>query len=155
MVGRFISPTIINNVEPARVEIGKFNQYNKKHKEIAFQRIWTFQNSPNGYYMNEYKLVDERELRGRWHRIEVQARWAKNTTGFFRVWVNGVRKVNYRGNTIDNRSEIQNNVYFLYGIERSGLSRYKNRYNTKVVPAQKVYFANVKRGRSRSALRPN
>lgn len=137
------------NIYPTKVALGQFHQ-DKSHP------VWMFQNGGGGYKLDDqvhgysrdyYKLIDESELRGKWHKIEVQVRWAKNEKGYFRVWVNGVQKVDYIGQTMD-----ANRVYFKYGLYRSFISRSKKLFYPKKVPAQKVYFANVKRGKSREDL---
>ncbi len=94
-------------------------------------------------------LLDDSELRGKWHKIEVHVRWAKDKNGFFRVWVNGENRVDFNGLTMDAQR-----VYFKYGVYRSFISRYKNIIGADKVPAQIVYFSNVKRGRSRADLAP-
>jgi hypothetical protein len=144
-------PTDYKNIYPTKVALGQFHQ-DKSHP------VWMFQNSDGGYHLDDqvmgqtrkyYKLVDETDLRGKWHRVEIQVRWAKNENGFFRVWINGEQKVDYKGKTMD-----AERVYFKYGIYRSFMSRYKQANNTKVVPAQKVFFTNVKRAESREGLAP-
>ena len=139
------------NVYPTKTALGQFHQH-KSHP------VWMFQNSSGGYHLDDqvrgstrkyYPLIDKSELRGKWHKVEVQVRWAKKRNGYFRVWVNGVQKVDYEGQTMDAK-----NVYFKYGVYRTFMSRYKNKYNAEQVPAQKVYFANVKRGNSREQLLP-
>ena len=139
------------NVSPTKVALGQFHQ---KDSHV----VWMFQNTYGGYdldnqvkgYTKEYyPLINEDELRGHWHRIEVWIRWAKDDSGFLRVWVNGEQKVDYQGQTMDASS-----VYFRYGLYRSFLSRYKNIYGVDKVPAQIVYFSNVKRSKSRNGLAP-
>ncbi|MGF1768403.1 polysaccharide lyase [Enterovibrio makurazakiensis] len=137
------------NVYPTKVALGQFHQKDS-------HPVWMFQNSKGGYHLDNqvmghsshyYPLIEENKLRGRWHRIEVNVRWENNQTGFFRVWVNGNQKVNYEGATMD-----ASYVYFKYGLYRSFLSRYKNENNVDSVPAQTVYFSNVKRSLSRDGL---
>lgn len=139
------------NVYPTKVSLGQFHQ-DKSHP------VWMFQNSIGGYHLDDqvhgstrkyYKLIDESDLRGRWHEVEVHVRWTKGRSGFFTVWVNGENKVDYKGQTMD-----ANRVYFKYGVYRSFMSRYKNAKNTDSVPTQVVYFSNVKRGNSRDDLLP-
>lgn len=140
------------NVYPTKTALGQFHQ-DKSHP------VWMFQNSSGGYHLDDqvggggtrryYTLIDEGNLRGKWHKIEVHARWAKDQNGFFRVWVNGESKVNYQGQTMDAKR-----LYFKYGVYRSFMSRYKNKFNVDEVPAQRAYFANVKKGRSRDSLLP-
>jgi hypothetical protein len=118
-----------------------------------------FQNAAGGYHLDNqvdgyskryYKLIDQSNFRGKWHQIEVHARWTSNDDGFFRVWVNGDQKVDYQGKTLS-----VSRVYFKYGVYRSFMSRYKNAKNTDIVPGQTAYFTNVKRGKSREELRSN
>lgn len=144
-------PKSYPNVYPTKVALGQFHQ-DESHP------VWMFQNSAGGYHLDDqvlgysrkyYRLIDEDELRGVWHEVVVHARWAKDDTGFFRVWVNGEYAVNYSGQTM--RAE---RVYFKYGVYRSFVSRYKNANHTNTVPAQVAYFSNVKRSKTRSGLKP-
>lgn len=137
------------NVYPAKVALGQFHQ-DKSHP------VWMFQNSDGGYHLDDqvvgstrryYELVSESELRGKWHRIEVHARWSRGQDGFFRVWVDGKHKVDVAGPTMSARA-----VYFKYGLYRSFLSRYKQAKGVDAVPAQTVYYANVRRAKTREGL---
>lgn len=142
-------PTDYPNISPTKVALGQFHQ-EKSHP------VWMFQNSSGGYHLDDqvygstrqyHELIDESDLRGKWHRIEVHANWAKNDTGFFKVWVNGEQKVDYSGETIT-----ASKTYFKYGIYRSYLSRYKATKGVDDVPTQIVYYANVKRAKTREGL---
>lgn len=94
-------------------------------------------------------MIDENELRGRWHRIEVNVKWSKNGDGFFRVWVNGEKKVDYSGQTMT-----KSKTYFKYGVYRSFISRYRDLKGNGIEDAlaQTVYYANVKRAKCREWL---
>ncbi|MRI33106.1 hypothetical protein EOPP23_08935 [Endozoicomonas sp. OPT23] len=144
-------PESYPNVYPTKVALGQFHQY-QSHP------AWMFQNSSGGYHLDnhipsntkkDYLLIDESELRGKWHRIEVHVRWTKDDKGFFSVWVNGEKKVDYHGATMTAQR-----VYFKYGVYRSFMSRYKNANNANFVPAQTAYFSNVKRSDDRKGLLP-
>jgi hypothetical protein len=141
------------NIYPTKVAFGQFHQKGARP-------AWLFQNSSGGYhaddnlYGSNYKLVDEKDLRGKWHRIEVHAKWSKIDDGFFKVWVNGEQKVDFSGRTMTATA-----MYFKYGLYRSFISRYavSNGYpyyaKTPVeLPVQVVYFANVQRANSRVGL---
>ena len=139
------------NIYPTKVALGQFHQRSS-------HPVWMFQNSDGGYYLDDqvhgytrryYKLIDDKNLRGKWHRIELHVKWAKDKNGFFVVWADGKKKINYKGQTMD-----AYRVYFKYGIYRSFMSRYKNKNHTNNVPTQVVYFSNVKRGKSREDLSP-
>lgn len=139
------------NIYPTKTALGQFHQ-------LDAHPVWMFQHSDSGYYLDDqvfgttreyHKLIDESDLRGQWHNIELQVLWATDGSGYFRVWVDGVQKVDYSGQTMDAEK-----VYFKYGIYRSFMSRYKDANNVTEVPRQKVYYSNVKRSNTREGLQP-
>jgi len=137
------------NVYPAKVALGQFHQ-------DGSHVIWMFKNHDGGYHLHDmvpdftrrqHELIPAAEMRGRWHRIEVHARWSRDDDGFFKVWADGVQKVDYAGKTMTARA-----VYFKYGLYRTAVSRYKFSKSVDEVPTQIVYYANVKRSRTREGL---
>ena len=158
------------NIYPTKTALGQFHQKSS-------HPIWMFQNFSGGYHLDQqvhgstekyYKLLNEKELRKKWHKVELHVRWSKKSDGFFRVWINGVQKVNYSGQTMD-----ASQAYFKYGIYRSFLSRYISKKKWDVlgnlppdspkeayqiedpkIPTQIVYYSNVKRANSREKLLP-
>jgi len=101
----------------------------------------------NGKKINQ-SLIESKNLRAKWHKVEVNAKWSDTNQGFFKVWVNGIQKVDYSGPTMNN-----NSMNFRYGIARYKLARFENKFK-KNTPAQKVYFSNVKRSDTRKGLSP-
>jgi hypothetical protein len=147
----FYLPEDYPNVFPTKTALGQFHQQGS-------HPVWMFQNSSGGLSLDDqvtggtrryHKLISQDDLLGRWHRIEVHARWTREDDGFFDVWVNGEQKVDYRGQTMD-----ADLVYFKYGVYRSFMSRYRNRYNVKDVPGQTALYANVRRASTRAGLNP-
>ncbi|MBC8159141.1 MAG: heparin lyase I family protein [Alphaproteobacteria bacterium] len=145
----FFVPEDYVNIYPTKVALGQFHQ-DKSHV------VWMFQNASGGYHLDDqvlgssrmnYKLIDEKDLRGKWHHIEVHAKWAKKDDGFFKVWVNGEQKVDYSGQTMTATA-----TYFKYGIYRSYMSRYKDAKGVDEVPGQVVYYANVRRASEKEGL---
>lgn len=144
-------PEDFRNVFPTKVSLGQFHQYRSRV-------IWMFQNHDGGYHLDNHvsgrgkkyrKLIDDRELRGKWHRVEVHVRWSvRADDGFMKVWINGQQKVDYVGQTMT-----ASVVYFKYGLYRSFVSRYRKRFGGVEVPAQTVYYASVKAGHSRQSIR--
>lgn len=139
------------NIYPVTPNLGQFHQ---KDSHV----IWMFKDIDGSYYLDdqtggftveEHKLIDESEFRGKWHNIEVQVKWSRQDNGFFRVWVNGKQKVDYTGQTMTAET-----VRFKYGVYRSFLERYKEENGVDEVPTQKAYFSNVKRGYTRGSLTP-
>ena len=79
-------PNDFPNVFPTKTALGQFHQ-DKSHP------VWMFQNADGGYHLDDqvrgttrryYSLIDEVDLRGQWHKIEVHVRWEKMTTDFSR-----------------------------------------------------------------------
>jgi hypothetical protein len=130
---------------PVKVALGQF------HQEQG-SPLWMFQQLEEGYLLEavfldadkKFLLISDKDLRGVWHKIEIQVLWSQKAKGFFRVWVDGIQKVNYKGPT-----KQKTQLYFKYGLYRSFLSRYGK---PGAVPAQEVYFSNVKRARTRAKL---
>ena len=117
--------------------------------------VWMFHESNGSYYLDEQTsgytnnyilLIPRSELKGKWHQIEVNVGWSRNSDGFFKVWVNGEQKANYTGRTIT-----ANEAIFRYGIYRSFISRYISRYGNPV-PTQIVYYSNIRRASTRDGL---
>ena len=153
------------NLAPAKVSLGQFHQ-DESHP------AWMFEHTINGYFLvnqlaadsnEKSELIPETNLRGHWHKIEIQVVWQNNEQGQFNVWVNGESKVKYTGPTMDAKR-----VYFKYGLYRAFVSRYQSSGRTGVntrknintsekpsvlTPSQKVYFSNVKRASTRNDLK--
>ena len=140
------------NIYPTKTALGQFHQRSS-------HPIWMFDNasSSGGYMLEEtvsdyartrHKLISEEDLRGKWQKIEVHAKWSRDSdTGVFQVWVNGELKVDYKGKTMSAKE-----VYFKYGVYRSYMVNYKAENKVSEVPAQTVYFSNVKKGHAREGL---
>jgi len=149
-------PEEYNEIHPASTVLNRFT-----HKKEEWP-LWRFGQRKNAYGLSgqplgkgserlKFKIFGgkNKNLKGEWHKIEVQVKWSKDNSGFFRVWSDGEQKVDYSGPTI-----IEKNVGFRYGLNRIGLSRYKDKFDVDKVPTQKVYFSNVKRADTREGLSP-
>lgn len=60
-------------------------------------------------------IIDEKELRGRWHDIRVEAYWRKKQDGYFKVFVNDALAYDFKGKTMSG-----NKVFFKLGVYRIG-----------------------------------
>ena len=141
----FYVPKSYKNIYPVKVALGQFHQRSESP-------VFMFQNSSgglvidrqaNGWSMEKKRVIKRDELRGKWHRIEVHAKWTRNETGFFRVFVNGQEKYNYQGKTA------KKGTYFKYGIYRSFVSRY---LGENKIPTQVIYYSGVRKGTNRQSL---
>lgn len=142
-------PKDFKNIFPTKTALGQFHQRNS-------HPLWMFQNTFGGYWLDKqvigatekyFELIPKDEFRGKWHQIEMHVKWAPDETGFMKIWVNGKKKFDFKGQTGKS-----NPIYFKYGIYRSFLSRYKEAYGKDEIPTQIVYYANVKRATSREGL---
>lgn len=134
-------PDSYKNIFPVKVALGQFHQEGAKSPPLMFQ------NGKGGYWadLNQTRqksalLIEEKDLRGRWQDLLVNARWSKGKDGFVKVWVNGELKLSREGANLTQDGPI----YFKYGIYRSFLSRNKNKH-----PDQVVYFDGVRWGKKR------
>ena len=139
------------NIYPTKTALGQFHQKDS-------DPIWMFHNADRagGYKVvgtvgnllkTKQTLISEEDLRGQWHKIEVHAKWSRSDTGVFQVWVNGDLKVDYKGKTMTAQETL-----FKYGVYRSYMVNYKAENKVSEVPAQTVYFSNVKKGHAREGL---
>ena len=135
---------------PATVTMGQFHQKDT-HPVFLFQlneNAYAVSELTKGAIFSEWKLAEIDQMRGKWTKIEVHVKWDKYDDGFFKVWINGKKKINYIGKTMTASA-----IYFKYGIYQRELAGYKFKGNyNDPIPTQTVYYSNVKRTNSREEL---
>ena len=153
-------PNDFPTIKPATTYLGQFHQVNGKP-------IIMFMHNNRGLFLSNLTmlrtalkegqtfmaadpfnklLIPDDQLRGRWHYIEVHAKWDKKKMGFYRIYVNGEMKDSWRGVTMDGRR-----VYFKFGIYRYATDRYRYKYN-EPIPTQIAYYTPPTRAKSREKL---
>lgn len=144
----FYLPPNHPNIYPAKVAFGQFHQRNSRSPAFMFQNDagGLLIDKNFGHSTERVPLISQDDLLGRWHHIEVHAKWDK-LDGFFRVYVNGDLRYETSGSTTSGAG-----IYFKYGLYRSFLSRYKTRFGTQEVPTQVALFAKVRRATTRQGL---
>lgn len=60
-------------------------------------------------------IIDEKDLRGRWHDIRVEAYWRNAQDGYFKVFVNDAPVYDFKGKTMSAKR-----AYFKLGVYRIG-----------------------------------
>ena len=145
------------NVSPAKVALGQFHQ-DKGHVVWMFQNqsdytrggYW-FDNQVPGYTKSLDRLLTNENMIGKWNDILVNVKWSKKENGFFKVWVNNKLGYEYIGPT-----KTKAKVYFKFGIYRSYLKQWiyssRNKTKEKAVPAQVVYFDEVRAGKTKEKV---
>ena len=137
-------PEGYRNIYPAKTHHVRFVERDDKI-------VWSFEIGSTGvfwlgsYVSDEhtyYPLIDEDELLSQWHELSVHAKWGSDS-GFFKVWVNNVKKVNFVGTTC-RRCRLR----LGYGIIRSGLDQYYKFYPGNDLPTQVIYYLGLERSAS-------
>jgi len=135
-------PKDFKNIYPTKLAMGQFHQ-SKGHV------VWMFQNRNGGYFVDNQvygytskqdKILDQKDMLGKWNDILVNAYWTDKKEGFFSVWVNGKLSYKYSGPTKSKGKK----VYQKFGIYRSFMSRFKMAKKVDLVPGQVVYFDEVR-----------
>lgn len=135
-------PKDFKNIYPTKLAMGQFHQ-SKGHV------VWMFQNGNGGYFVDNQvygytsrqdKILNQKDMLGKWNDILINAYWTDKKDGFFRVWVNGKLSYKYSGPTKSKGKK----VYQKFGIYRSFMSRYKMTKKVDLAPGQVVYFDEVR-----------
>ena len=110
-----------------------------KHVDGPF-RVSSFRTVPTAPQRG-FDLISDKDFRGRWHDFIVQAKWSLKKDGFFKVWVNGKLKADYRGPTMTKGNKT---IYHKFGLYRSAHSANPSR--------QWAYFDEIRRGKTRACV---
>ncbi|MCV2864589.1 polysaccharide lyase [Defluviimonas sp. WL0075] len=99
----------------------------------------------------EINLMPMRDFKGRWRHIEVFANWSNGADGQLTVFIDGKQRGAYRGPTLDPNIRAQNGRdnttnHFDYGVYLCCTR------GVHLVQPGTLYFANVRRARSRENL---
>lgn len=87
-------------------------------------------------------LIDDKNFEGHWHDVVVKyrANYGTTNTPSLQIWINGLEKVRYFGNTL---SKENGQIYF-----KLGLYRPKNSNN----PIQTIFFDEIRVGNTRAEV---
>jgi hypothetical protein len=114
------------------------------HLYLIPARFWTSRDGTKHYSDKRglWKINDfEQNV---WHDLIYQVRWSVDDTGYFRLWHNGVKKIDYQGLTYIPGETI--GPYLKFGLYQLGGSL---KSQTHV-----VYFDEYRRGKSYEAVDP-
>ncbi len=125
------------NTYPAKTRHGQFVDHGSQDSAWALEIGSTGVLWLGAQFVEEslyFSLIDENELRGKWHQIIVHAVWSSNE-GKIDVWTNGQKKVSYKGPTC-----IRCRVFFSYGVHRIGVSNFQKKFPGSALPVQIVFY---------------
>ena len=116
------------NLYPLSNAFGQFHQKNGNpifmFKELRKGYTIVRTITDNDWDYHEQNLITNDEALGNWFDILINAKWSKKEDGFFKIWVNGDLRYNYKGPT-----KSKSKVYQKFGVYRTGITRYLNYVN--------------------------
>ena len=132
----FFPPDFVNSY-PARTRHGQFVEHGRESPAWVLEVgstgvLWLgsqFDDDPR-----YYSLVDEQALRGKWHEIIINVDWSASK-GALRLWVDGVLKADHDGATCNSCR-----IFFSYGIHRTRVSTFNERFPERTLPTQVVLY---------------
>ena len=146
-------PKNYDALHPVHMTFGQFMQGHCKHPVFSFNTK-KFRETPEfGVYMTHDYVISpnarwfhflETHYRNKWHDIVVHAKWSHSENGWFRVWHNGVQKMNYNGKTL----WCYDGVYFKYGVYKTGISRILEKDNKTTT----VYYDGIRISKSSEGI---
>ena len=116
------------NLYPLSNAFGQFHQKEGNpifmFKELGdgYSIVRTITDKDSDYH--QQNLLTNEEVLGNWFDIIINAKWTKKDSGFFKIWVNGEKKYDYKGPT-----KSKTYVYQKFGVYRTGITRYINYVN--------------------------
>ena len=125
------------NTYPAKTRHGQFVDHGSQDSAWALEIGSTGVLWLGAQFVEEslyFSLIDENELRGKWHQIIVHAVWSSNE-GEIDVWTNGQKKVSYKGPTC-----IRCRIFFSYGVHRINVSNFQKKFPGSALPVQVVFY---------------
>jgi len=125
------------NTYPAKTRHGQFVDHGSQDPAWALEIGSTGVLWLGARFVEEslyFSLIDENELRGKWHQIILHAVWSSDE-GEIEVWANGQKKASYRGPTC-----VLCRVFFSYGVHRIDVSVFQEKFPGSTLPAQIVFY---------------
>ena len=125
------------NTYPAKTRHGQFIDHGKQDPAWALEVGSTGVLWLGAQLVEEslyFSLIDENELRGKWHEIIVHAVWSSDE-GKIEVWTNGQKNASYQGPTC-----VRCRVFFSYGVHRIGVSAFQKKFPGSALPVQVVFY---------------
>ena len=96
-------------------------------------------------------VIDENNLKGKWHKVEFNVRYSKKDDGFFKVYINGELKVKRTGFQTSKHSHVEIK-YGSYSHPEYGGANYPEGYQ---FPSHTIYFAGFSIEKDRAKLKVN
>ena len=133
---------------PAKVAMGQFHGSGDNPPEFMFQNQFDkySKSKSGGYWLTpaesisdhvSKKLLDQKDMLGKWNDILINAKWTHKDDGFFKIWINGKLTYEHKGKTHLKGEEIEHQL----GIYRSYVSRSPGPDPTQIVFYDELRYA--------------
>ena len=140
---------------PTKVAMGQFHNDGDNPPEFMFQNQYDkySKSKAGGYWVTpaesisdhiSKKLLDQKDMLGKWNDILVNAKWTHKENGFFKIWINGKLLYEHKGKTLLKGDVIEHQL----GVYRSFVSR-----TAGPDPTQIVYYDELRYARSCKKLK--
>jgi len=140
---------------PTKVAMGQFHNDGDNPPEFMFQNQYDkySKSKAGGYWVTpaesisdhiSKKLLDQKDMLGKWNDILINAKWTHKENGFFKIWINGKLLYEHKGKTLLKGDVIEHQL----GIYRSFVSR-----TAGPDPTQIVYYDELRYARSCKKLK--
>ena len=103
----------------------------------------------DGEVIDYSKLLDTKDMLGKWNDILIHINSTSKDTGFYKVWVNGELKYNYKGKTTEG-----NESYFKFGIYQTRVDEWEQT-SMGDYPTDVVYYDEVRTGKVKTEVLEN
>ncbi len=144
-------PTDFVNIFPVKQAMGQF------HQKSSWPTLM-FQLTDEGYFVDRQwqnqtdefkKLLDVKEMIGKWNDILIHINSTSKKDGFYKVWVNNELEYEFSGPTTKG-----NESYFKFGIYHTWINRW-NKKKRGPFPTQIVYYDEIRAGKSKKSVTKN
>lgn len=147
----FIPKDFTVRVHPVKRYLAQFHQKNSwptlmfrfGYKGYFAMTQW------DGEVIDYSKLLDTKDMLGKWNDILIHINSTSKDTGFYKVWVNGELKYNYKGKTTEG-----NESYFKFGIYQTRVDEWEQT-SMGDYPTDVVYYDEVRTGKVKTEVLEN
>jgi len=142
-------PKDFKTVYPVKSAMAQFHQKGSwPTLMFQFTDMGYYADRQLGYQTQEMKkLLDVKEMIGKWNDILIHINSTSKETGFYKIWVNGKLKYEYNGAITGGKEN-----YFKFGIYQTKVSVWPMYHSQTPYPTQVVYYDEVRAGKTKESV---
>jgi hypothetical protein len=142
-------PKDFKSVYPVKSAMAQFHQKGSwPTLMFQFTDMGYYADRQLGYQTQEMKkLLDVKEMIGKWNDILIHINSTSKETGFYKIWVNGKLKYEYYGAITGGKEN-----YFKFGIYQTKVSVWPMYHSQTPYPKQVVYYDEIRAGKTKESV---